>query len=112
SIEQAFPARNSKFSNSIEHPPWLDSNSKFSIEQGSLQDSTRFELDRAKGSAQLELDMFDVKAYIVEISCNLGVPSDFRTLTGRARAVPRAWGVRHGARPGRHGYQACQNWSH
>src|SRR5947199_3988204 len=30
----------------------------------------------------------------------LGVPSEFETFTGRARAVPRAWSLRHGAAQG------------
>ena len=59
SIEHGFPARNSKFSSSIEHNPLLESNSKISIEQWSSQDSTRFEFDRTEGSARVELEMFD-----------------------------------------------------
>ena len=31
---------------------------------------------------------------------DLGVPSEFGTFAGRARAVPLAWGVRHGAAQG------------
>src|SRR5947207_146425 len=48
SIEQVFHARSSKFSSSIEQRP--------------LWDSTRFEFDRAEGSARLELDMLDSKS--------------------------------------------------
>src|SRR5436190_24175731 len=62
SIEQDRPARSSKYSSSIEHTPSLDSNSKISIEQSSLLDSTRFEFDRAQGSVRLELDMLDSKS--------------------------------------------------
>jgi hypothetical protein len=62
SIEQRFHTRSSKFSSSIEHTPLLDSNSKISIEQTSLWDSTQFEFDRAEGSVRLELDMLDSKS--------------------------------------------------
>jgi len=64
SIEQGFPARNSKFLSSIEQNPLLESNSKISIEQWSSQDSTRFEFDRTEGSARLELEMFDKKSTV------------------------------------------------
>ena len=71
SIERAsnrlFLLKTRNFRTRLSTPLGSTRNSKFSIEQGSLQDSTRFELDRAKGSARLELDMLDAKAYIVEI---------------------------------------------